>query len=157
MKRSSIELWVGFFVLIGILCVGYLTIHLGQLEWFGDNYYRLHAQFQSVSGLKTGTHVEMAGVQIGLVERITLDLEKQLARVTLKIQKNVELTDDVIASVKTSGLIGDKYIKLSPGGSDVILKSGDYIIETESAIDLDSGRLLERKVRVRPRCFRRDT
>ena len=137
MKRSSIELWVGFFVLIGILCVGYLTVHLGQMEWFGDKYYRLYAQFQSVSGLKTGTHVEMAGVQIGSVERINLDLEKQVARVTLKIQKNVELTDDVIASVKTSGLIGDKYIKLSPGGSDVILKSGDTIIETESAIDLE--------------------
>ena len=137
MKRSSIEIWVGCFVLIGILCVGYLTVHLGQVEWFGDNYYRLHAYFQSVSGLKSGTHVEIAGVQIGLVERISLDLEKQVARVTLKIQKNVELTDDVIASVKTSGLIGDKYIKLSPGGSDVILKSGDTIIETESAIDLE--------------------
>lgn len=137
MKRSSIEIWVGFFVLIGILSIGYLTIHLGQMEWFGDNYYRLHAQFYSVSGLKSGTHVEMAGVQIGSVEGITLDLEKQVARVTLKIQKNVELTDDVIASVKTSGLIGDKYIKLSPGGSDVILKSGDMITETESAIDLE--------------------
>ena len=137
MKRSSIELWVGFFVLIGILCIGYLTIHLGQMEWFGDKYYRLHAQFQSVSGLKPGTHVEMAGVQVGLVDAITLDHEKQVAVVTLKIQKNIELTDDVIASVKTSGLIGDKYIKLSPGGSDIVLKSGDYIIETESAIDLE--------------------
>ena len=137
MKRSSIELWVGFFVLIGILCIGYLTIHLGQMEWFGDKYYRLYAQFQSVSGLKPGTHVEMAGVQVGLVDAIILDLEKQMARVTLKIQKNIELTDDVIASVKTSGLIGDKYIKLSPGGSDIILKSGDYITETESAIDLE--------------------
>ena len=137
MKRSSIELWVGFFVLIGILCIGYLTIHLGQMEWLGDKYYELHAQFHSVSGLKPGTHVEMAGVQIGLVDRIDLDREKLMARVTLKIQRDIELTDDVIASVKTSGLIGDKYIKLSPGGSDIILKSGDYITETESAIDLE--------------------
>ena len=137
MKRSSIEILVGFFVLIGILCIGYLTIHLGQMEWFGDKYYSLQAQFQSVSGLKPGTHVEIAGVQVGSVDAITLDLEKQVARVTLKIQKNIELTDDVIASVKTSGLIGDKYIKLSPGGSDIVLKSGDYIIETESAIDLE--------------------
>lgn len=137
MKRSSIELWVGIFALVGILCIGYLTIHLGQLEWFGDNYYRLHAEFQSVSGLKPGTHIEMAGVQVGLVDAINLDLEKQVALVILKIQKNIELTDDVIASVKTSGLIGDKYIKLSPGGSDIILKSGDYITETESAIDLE--------------------
>jgi len=137
MKRSSIELWVGIFALVGILCIGYLTIHLGQLEWFGDNYYRLNAEFQSVSGLKPGTHIEMAGVQVGLVDAINLDLEKQVALVILKIQKNIELTDDVIASVKTSGLIGDKYIKLSPGGSDIILKSGDYITETESAIDLE--------------------
>ena len=137
MKRSSIELWVGIFALVGILCIGYLTIHLGQLEWFGDKYYRLSAVFQSVSGLKPGTHIEMAGVQVGLVDAINLDPEKQVALVTLKIHKNIELTDDVIASVKTSGLIGDKYIKLSPGGSDIILKSGDYITETESAIDLE--------------------
>ena len=137
MNRSSIELWVGVFVLIGILCIGYLTIQLGQMEWFGEKYYRLNALFQSVSGLKPGAQVDMAGVQVGLVEAITLDLEKQMALVTLKIQKKVKLTDDVIASVKTAGLIGDKYIKLSPGGSDTVLKPGDYITETESAIDLE--------------------
>ena len=137
MKRLSIELWVGIFVLLGILSIGYLTIRLGDVEWFGDQHYRLYARFQSVSGLKPGTHIEMAGVQVGLVDEITLDHEAQLAIVTLKINNRVELTDDVIASVKTSGLIGDKYIKLSPGGSDIILKSGDYITETESAIDLE--------------------
>ena len=137
MKRSSIELWVGTFVLIGILCIGYLTIHLGQLEWFGDNYYKLQARFLSVSGLKAGTQIEMAGVQVGRVDDITLDPKKQVALVTLKIEKNIELTDDVIASVKTSGLIGDKYIKLSPGGSDEILGPEDTITETESALDIE--------------------
>jgi phospholipid/cholesterol/gamma-HCH transport system substrate-binding protein len=79
----------------------------------------------------------MAGVQIGHIAAISLDLEKQVAVVEMKIQNEVVLTDDVIASVKTAGLIGDKYIKLSPGGSDVILKPGDLITETESALDLE--------------------
>jgi phospholipid/cholesterol/gamma-HCH transport system substrate-binding protein len=79
----------------------------------------------------------MAGVQIGKVDSISLDKEEMAAVVKMKIQKGVVLTDDVIASIKTAGLIGDKYIKLSPGGSDEILNSGDTIIETESAIDLE--------------------
>lgn len=137
MKRASIEVSVGIFVLIGIFCVGYLTIRLGKMEWIGDNYYALYARFRSVSGLKTGTEVEIAGVQIGMVDSITLDRERKMALVKLKINKDIILTDDVIASVKTAGLIGDKYIKLSPGGSDKILKAGDIITETESAIDLE--------------------
>ena len=137
MKRSSIETGVGIFVIIGIVCVGYLTIKLGQMEWFGENYYSLEARFQSVSGLKKGAQLEMAGVQIGKVDSIYLDLEKQMAVVKMKIQNGVILTDDVIASLKTSGLIGDKYISLSPGGSDTVLKPGDLITETESAVDLE--------------------
>ena len=137
MKRSTIEIWVGIFVVIGIVCIGYLTIRLGQIEWFGDYYYPLYAKFQSVSGLKAGTPVEIAGVQIGRVDAIVLDREKHIAVVTLKIQNGIELTDDVIASIKTAGLIGDKYIMLSPGGSAVVLKPGDYITETQSAVDLE--------------------
>ena len=79
----------------------------------------------------------MAGVAIGKVDQIRLNTEKQVAEVSLKIDKTVELTDDTIASVKTAGLIGDKYIKLSPGGSDEILQSGDVITETESALDIE--------------------
>ncbi len=137
MKKASVETAVGIFVVIGILCIGYLTIKLGNMEWIGDNYYPLYARFQSVSGLSSGAYVEMAGVEIGKVDSIALDPERLVAKVTLKIQKGVVLTDDVIASVKTSGLIGDKYIKLSPGGSDEILKPGDMITETESALDLE--------------------
>ena len=137
MKKSSIELWVGVFVLIGIVCIGYLATQLGELGWFEEGYYPLHARFQSVSGLKQGTQVEMAGVEIGHVDDIKLDPEKLIAVVTLKIRKGIKLTDDVIASVKTSGLIGDKYIKLSPGGSDVELAPGEYITETESALDIE--------------------
>jgi len=137
MKKASIEMAVGLFVFIGILCVGYLTVKLGKMELLGKDYYHLKAQFASVTGLKVGANVEMAGVPIGKVEAISLDPENQTADVRLKIQGDVAVTEDTIASVKTAGLIGDKYIKLSPGGSDIILKSGDTLIETESALDIE--------------------
>ena len=108
MKKSSIEIAVGVFILIGILCVAYLTIRLGKMELLGGNYYTLNARFQSVSGLKSGAQVEMAGVQVGQVDSIHLDPVQQVAVVTLKVNKSLSLTDDVIASIKTSGLIGDK-------------------------------------------------
>ena len=137
MKKSSLELAVGIFVLIGLACVGYLTVRLGNMEFFEDEHYFLNARFQSVTGLKAGANIEIAGVQVGLVDAISLDLEEQVAMVRMKIKQEVLLTDDVIASIKTAGLIGDKYVKLSPGGSDVILKPGDTIIETESALDVE--------------------
>jgi phospholipid/cholesterol/gamma-HCH transport system substrate-binding protein len=137
MKRSSIEMSVGVFVLIGLLCIGYLTIKLGKMELLGENHYMLNARFESVSGLKAGAEVDLAGVQIGQVESISLDNERQMALVRLKIQNGVELSQDVIASVKTSGLIGDKYINISPGGSDEVLKPEDTIEETESALDIE--------------------
>lgn len=128
---------VGIFMLIGIACVGYLTIQLGKMQWIGDNFYALEARFKSAAGLKAGSQVEIAGVQVGQVDTIRFDPDRQMAKVRLKIQKNIVLTDDVIASVKTSGLIGDRYIKLTPGGSDLVLKPGDQITETESAIDFE--------------------
>jgi phospholipid/cholesterol/gamma-HCH transport system substrate-binding protein len=138
MKKSSLELGVGIFVLIGLLCVGYLTIRLGKMELLGDETYLLKARFLSVAGLKNGAPVVIAGVQIGQVESISLDPKDQMAIVGMKIKKGVVVTDDVIASVKTSGLIGDKYIQLSPGGSDRILKDGDMITETESSLDIEA-------------------
>ena len=137
MKKASLELAVGIFVLIGLACVGYLTVRLGNMELFEDEHYILNARFQSVAGLKAGANIEIAGVQVGSVDAISLDLVEQVAIVQLKIKKKVVLTDDVIASIKTAGLIGDKYIKLSPGGSDEILESGDTIMDTESALDIE--------------------
>jgi phospholipid/cholesterol/gamma-HCH transport system substrate-binding protein len=137
MKKTSLELGVGIFVLIGILCVGYLTIRLGKMELLGDEHYYLKARFLSVAGLKKGAQVVIAGVAVGQVDEISLDPEEQVAIVRMKILREVVLTDDVIASVKTAGLIGDKYIKLSPGGSDDILNDGDLITETESALDIE--------------------
>jgi phospholipid/cholesterol/gamma-HCH transport system substrate-binding protein len=138
MKKSDFEMAVGVFVLVGILCVGYLTIKLGKMEILGDNHYELSARFDSVSGLKSGSEVEIAGVKVGQVERITLDIESMMAIAHLKIRKDIELSDDVIAAVKTAGLIGDKYISLIPGGSPDILQPGDTIIETESALDIEA-------------------
>ena len=137
MKKTSVDLGVGFFVLIGLVCVGYLSIRLGEMEVFKEEHYFLNARFQSVTGLKAGAKIEIAGVQVGQVESISLDLTEHVALVRLKIKAGVELTDDVIASIKTAGLIGDKFIKLSPGGSDDILEPGDMIVETESALDVE--------------------
>jgi phospholipid/cholesterol/gamma-HCH transport system substrate-binding protein len=138
MKKTSIEAAVGIFMLIGIVCVGYLSIRLGKMEWGGDKYYPLFARFQSVSGLIVGAHIELAGVHVGKVDSIALDPKRQVAVVELKIQKGVMLSDDVIASVKTSGLIGDKFLQLAPGNSDTILKPGGMITETESAVDIEA-------------------
>ena len=137
MKRSTVETAAGIFVLIGILCVSYLAIKLGKMELVGGDYYTIHASFQSASGLTKGAKVEMAGVQVGSVDDISLDKKRIVASVKLKIRKDLSLSDDAIASIKTSGLIGDRYIKISQGGSDTMLKPGDTITETESAIDIE--------------------
>lgn len=138
MNSAKLELTVGIFMLIGIICLGYLSIKLGKMELLGGNYYQVTASFDSVSGLKQGARVEVAGVEVGAVERIALDKESgDRAQITLKIKDGVKLTDDVIASVRTSGIIGDKFIKLTPGGSDQFLKNGSKIRETESSIDIE--------------------
>ena len=128
---------MGIFVLVGLLCVAYLTVKLGKFEVLGGDYYVLKARFASVSGLKPGSSVEMAGVQIGTVDQISIDPELQVAEVELKIRKNITLSEDTVASIKTNGLIGDKYVKMSPGGSEDVLGDGDRIMETDSAIDLE--------------------
>lgn len=138
MKRWTTETAAGIFVLIGIICVGYLTIRFGKMEIVGENSYELYARFESVTGLKVGASVELAGVQVGQVSAITLDKKRLKALVTLKIKKGLSLSDDVIASVKTAGLIGDKYIALTPGFSEDSLKPGAEIFETESAVDLEA-------------------
>lgn len=125
-------------MVIGILCLGYVSIKLGKMELVGGDYYTVSAGFDSVSGLKPGARVEVAGVEVGKVDRITLDAKSgDRALAYLKIKTGVKITDDVIASVRTSGIIGDKFIKLKPGGSDRMLKNNDQIRETESAIDIE--------------------
>ena len=137
MKKYALETYVGIFVLIGLICVAYLTVKLGKFEVIGGDYYVLKARFASVNGLKPGSSVEMAGVQIGTVDRIRIHTELQVAEVELKIRKDIALSEDTIASIKTNGLIGDKYVRMMPGGSEEVLGDGDRIMETESAVDLE--------------------
>ena len=137
-RKYTKETAVGIFVIIGLVCVAYLTLQLGDLELFGADVYRVNAEFTSVAGLRVGANVEIAGVPVGKVGAITLNQENAMAHVVLDIDKNIKLSDDVIASVKTSGLIGDKYVNLAPGGSEDYLGEGDVITDTESAVDLES-------------------
>ena len=137
MKKYSIETVVGIFVVIGLICVGYMTIKLGKVSLFGDDYYSLNARFSSVSGLKTGSPVEVHGIEVGRVEKMTLDSEKQTAVLELKIQKGLTIYDDAIASVKTAGLIGDKFVNIDPGGGGEVLASGAFISETTSPTDME--------------------
>jgi phospholipid/cholesterol/gamma-HCH transport system substrate-binding protein len=138
MNTVKLEMLVGIFMVIGIFCLGYISIKLGKMELVGGDFYTVSAGFDSVSGLKAGARVEVAGVEVGKVDRITLDAKSgDRALAYLKIKNGVKITDDVIASVRTSGIIGDKFIKLKPGGSEKMLKNNDQIRETESAIDIE--------------------
>jgi phospholipid/cholesterol/gamma-HCH transport system substrate-binding protein len=137
MKKYSLETVVGIFVVIGLLCVAYMTVKLGKVSLFGDNYYSLYARFGSVSGLRAGSTIEIDGIEVGRVERLTLDQEKQLSLVTLKIRKGVRIYDDASAAIKTAGLIGDKFVKIDPGGGGEVLKPGGTITETTSAVDIE--------------------
>jgi phospholipid/cholesterol/gamma-HCH transport system substrate-binding protein len=137
MKKHSIETVVGIFVVIGLVCIAYMTIKLGKVSFFGNNYYTIYANFSSVSGLRVGNVVEIDGIEVGRVENMTIDQEKQVAVVELKIRKGIKIYDDAAASIKTAGLIGDKYIKIDPGGGGTRLKPGERISETNSPIDVE--------------------
>lgn len=138
MNKRKQEFYVGLFVIIGIGCSICLFAVLGEINLIQDKHYPLHAFFTSVSGLKTGARVEIAGVEIGTVSTVSFDRDRSLARVEFNIDKTIELTDDIIASVKTSGIIGQKYIDILPGGSDTMLEPGDEIFNTEASLDVES-------------------
>lgn len=135
MERGKLEFVVGLFVLVGILCLGYLAIKLGKLELVGGDYYELTADFSSSSGLKKGASVEIAGVEVGRVKSI--ELKDDQAQIVLAIQDGITVYNDAIASIKTRGIIGEKYMGLSPGGSGDLLSKGGTIIDTESGVDLE--------------------
>ena len=109
---------------------------LGKLEVLGSSGYEVTAEFSEIGGLKAGSTVEIAGVEVGRVTDISLKDYQALVRVRMKA--GVVLQDDTIASIKTKGLIGEKYMQLTPGGSDKVLKDGGRIRETESAIDFEN-------------------
>src|SRR5215510_14454396 len=135
MEKAKLELVVGIFVLIGIACLAYLSIKLGRLELIGGDVYEVEAQFDTATGLKAGASIEIAGVEVGRVKDITLKDDR--AAVLLAVNKSVKLYSDTIASIKTRGIIGEKFMALSPGGGGDPLKPGDTIRDTESGLDLE--------------------
>lgn len=135
MKKINVETGVGIFLIAGLLCLGYLSIKLGDLNLFGTEQYSVKAKFANVSGLKEGAVVEIAGVSVGKVANIQLNDYEAL--VEMLINPGVKLQEDSIASIRTQGIIGDKYVKVKIGGSDEFIGDGEEIFETESAIELE--------------------
>ena len=136
MKKISVEFIVGLFLITGIAAVTYLSVVISGVSVLGSDGYRLMAKFENSSGLKRGAVIEIAGVKVGQVESISLEPENQESLVWLMIDDGVEVQDDAIASIRTAGIIGDKFIKISTGGGD-LLSDGDEIIETESSISIE--------------------
>ncbi len=136
-KRTKIEISVGIFMIIGLIAISFIAIKLGDLSLPGKDQYRIVARFTSASGLRTGAYVEAAGVRIGDVDSIVFDTDEYHAVVTLNINNGVTITDDAIASIRTAGIIGDKFVKITPGGSGEFLKEGMEIVDTEPSINLE--------------------
>lgn len=136
MKKYSKETVVGLFMLAGLICVAYMAVKLGNVSIFGDDNYTLYARFDKVNGLRVGNPVDMLGLEVGRVSGLSIDQDKQRAVVAMKIKKGIKIYDDAIASIKTEGLIGDKYVDIDAGGSGDRLKPGGTIIDTVAPVDL---------------------
>lgn len=138
MNKLTMETIVGVFVVFGLICVGYMTVKLGKVDFLSDDSYLLTAKFTSVSGLRIGSPVNILGIDVGRVEKITMDQENQKVVALLKVKKDIKVYDDAIASIKTEGLIGDKYVSIDPGGGGDILPPGGVITDTQAALDIES-------------------
>lgn len=136
MERKGLELGVGLFLLVGFLCLGYLSFKLGDVHLWGSSDYEVHARFSNVAGLKDKAAVTVAGVTVGRVKDI--QLKDGQAFLTLNIYKGVLLEEDAIASIKTMGIIGDKYVSVSPGASEEYIKPGGAIKDTQPPLDLEN-------------------
>ena len=138
MKRTTIDLWVGIFVAIGIASLAFLSLKVANLLPQGeDNFYTLNAEFTNIGGLKVKAPIKSAGVLVGRVTDIRLDLKNYQAVVTLSIDKRYHFSRDVSAEILTSGLLGEQYIGLTQGGDPDELKQGDRITLTSSAMVLE--------------------
>ena len=135
MKKFNIEFTVGLFVIAGIFCLGYLSIKLGGMELIGSQGYDVYALFSNSGGLKQGSSVMIAGVEVGRIRSIGLD--DYQARIVMNLNKDVKLQEDAIAAIKTKGLIGEKFIEITPGGSETLLPPGGKIRETLPPVDFE--------------------
>ncbi len=135
--KNSMEFLVGIFMIAGFGTFGYLTLQLGEVSLFSSKNYTVIAQFDNIAGVKKGASIQVAGVEVGMVSRIWLD-EDGIANVALDIDNDVQVSVDSMASVKSQGLIGDKFIAISLGGDEDLFKDGDVLTETESSVDIES-------------------
>jgi phospholipid/cholesterol/gamma-HCH transport system substrate-binding protein len=135
--KQHTELLVGIFMLCGIIAISFLALRMGDVELFNNDEYVIQAKFTSASGLREGAYVEMAGVTVGKVKKIEFDPDNYLAVVNISLPKSITVPDDSIASIRTAGIIGDKFMKISAGGSDTYVEAGMEIIETEPSINLE--------------------
>ena len=131
----TVEFWVGVFSLLGVGCFAYLAINIAGMHMLRRGYYHVTASFTNVSGLKVGAPVEIAGVQVGEVSNVVLN--KSDAVVTLEIREGVVLREDDIAQIRTKGIIGDRYVKISPGGADAVVSNRGQLTDTESAVEFE--------------------
>ena len=138
MKNTKLELSVGLFVVLGIAAIIYLTIQVGTGSMLSGDTYLIESRFANAGGLHSGSTVLLAGVTVGRVEGIRMESSDYSAIVTLRVLSTLRLPTDSMASIKTTGLIGDKFVSLSPGVDDTYLESGSRITLTESAVDLES-------------------
>jgi phospholipid/cholesterol/gamma-HCH transport system substrate-binding protein len=136
------QLIVGIFTIAGILALGFLSTRLGRVDLFSTPGYTLYANFNNISGLKTGDQVEIAGVTVGKVTAISLNQDR--AHVAMGLHRGIDVDSEAIASVFTSGLIGDKYVAIALGGGDT-LPNGGTIRQTEDAFQLETaiGKLID--------------
>ncbi|MGB5684296.1 MAG: outer membrane lipid asymmetry maintenance protein MlaD, partial [Candidatus Electrothrix sp.] len=134
MNNSRVEIAVGLFLVLGFAAFGWLALQLGEVSWLGEGTtYTLYAEFENVSGIKTGADVQIAGVTVGSVTALRLNKD-DFAVATLRLDKDIHLAKDSIASVKSQGIIGDKLIQITPGGDEEMYQAGDVIVDTESSV-----------------------
>jgi len=135
MNKHNFEFFVGLFMAIGILCMAFLSIRIARNEFATAGGYEVKAVFSNCNGIRSGSPISIAGVEIGRVQQVSLqDYE---ATVTLTIQRGVVLQKDAIASIKTKGMIGEKYIEITPGADDQPITDGGSLRDTQSAMDLE--------------------
>ena len=138
MGNSRIEIVVGFFLVTGFLAFGWLALQLGEVPWLtGSKMYMLNAEFSNIAGIKAGSDVQISGVTVGKVRQLNLSKDN-LAAVEMLLNNEVKVPVDSIVSVKSQGIIGDKYIQISVGGDEKNYKPGETIVDTESAVDLEA-------------------
>jgi phospholipid/cholesterol/gamma-HCH transport system substrate-binding protein len=138
MERTTMDLWVGIFVVAGIAALVMLAMKVGNLGTYNmSETYQLHAYFSNIGGLKTKASIKSAGVLVGRVTGITLDTNRYEANVVMSLDKRYEFPKDTFASILTSGLLGEQYIGLSPGGDSEMLQNGEQIKKTQSAVVLE--------------------